>query len=201
MRLLPQSLKIYHDSYSFEILDSCDKKKNNLEGCCGNMFTLYEIYDLAIQIEKNGEDFYREAEKKVSAPQLKGLFLRLADQEVKHRTWFGEKKESSKAGSKNLEMDEMSSRMLKDILGDQRFSLGEVNLADMHTVEDLLTMAIEFEEDSIIFYGMLKSLIADDEIIKGLDEIIEEEKLHIEVIGSYREEGHDNLTDMEQNTE
>ena len=35
------------------------------------MFTPYEIYDLAIQIEKNGEDFFREAEKKVSKPKAR----------------------------------------------------------------------------------------------------------------------------------
>ena len=49
------------------------------------MFTLNEIYDLAIQIEKNGEDYYREAEKKVSETSLKDQFLRLADQEAKHK--------------------------------------------------------------------------------------------------------------------
>ena len=169
------------------------RKKIIWKGAVDNMFTLNEIYDLAIQIEKNGENYYREAEKKVSETSLKTMFLRLADQEAKHTTWFNEKKESLKAGSEILELDQMSSQMLKDILGNQRFSLGEVELEHMSKVEDLLSMAIEFEEDTIIFYGMLRSLIKDDETLKGLDEIIEEEKLHIEVIQSFDETGKQDL--------
>jgi rubrerythrin len=157
------------------------------------MFTLHEIYDLAIQIEKNGEDYYREAEKKVADASLKALFLRLAEQEAKHSTWFNEKKVSLGTGLEILELDDMSSQILKDILGDQRFSLGEVNLDNLNREEDLLSMAIEFEEDTIIFYGMLRSLIEDDETLKGLDEIIEEEKLHIEVIQSFKETGEQDL--------
>ena len=96
-----------------------------------------------------------------------------------------------KADSETLELDEMTSQMLKDILGDQRFSLGEVELKNLKRVEELLSTAIEFEEDTIIFYGMLRSLVEDDEILKGLDEIIEEEKLHIEVLQSYEETSED----------
>jgi rubrerythrin len=161
------------------------RKKIIKKETVSEMFTLYEIYDLAIQIEKNGEDYYRDAEKKVSDPSLKTLFLRLADQEVKHRTWFSERKESSKSESATYELDEMSSQMLKEILGNQRFSLEEVEIEQINGTEDLLSIAIELEEDTIIFYGMLRSLIEDDETLKGLDEIIEEEKLHIEVLQNY----------------
>ena len=108
------------------------------------MFTLYEIYDLAVQIEKNGEDFFRNAEEKISEPSLKALFLWLAEQEVKHAKWFMQKKETSKTGSATLALDEMSSKMLQDIVGDQSFSLGEVDIDQINKVEDLLSIAIEF---------------------------------------------------------
>ena len=152
------------------------------------MFTLHEIYDLAIQIEKNGEGFFREAEKKTSKPALKSLFLWLAEQEVKHSKWFMQKKASSKAESETLALDEMTSKMLKDILGDQRFSLGEVEIDHIKTVEDLLSIAIEFEEDTIIFFRMVRSLL-DDDSMKGLDEIIEEETNHIQMLRDFRDEG------------
>ena len=135
------------------------------------MFTLQEIYDLAIQIEKNGEDFFREAEKRTSMPALKSLFLWLAEQEVKHSKWFIQKKALSKVESEPLAMDEITGNMLKDILGDQRFSLGEVEIDRLKTVEDLLSVAMEFEEDTIIFFRMVRSLLDDDDSMKGLDEM------------------------------
>ena len=158
------------------------------------MFTLHEIYDLAIQIEKNGEEFFREAEKKVSNPSLKILFQWLADQEVRHREWFIRRKASSLTGSAPFALDEMSGKMLQDILGSQRFSLAEVDVKRVGTMESLLSIALEFEEDTIIFFRMLRSLLEDDESLRGIDEIIEEENRHIQALENYREEGDQELT-------
>ena len=162
------------------------------------MFTLYEIYDLAVQIEKNGEDFFRNAEEKISEPSLKALFLWLAEQEVRHAKWFMQKKETSKTGSATLALDEMSSKILQDIVGDQSFSLGEVDIDQINKVEDLLSIAIEFEEDTIIFFRMISSLLEDAESLGGLDEIIEEEKRHIEALRDYQEKGEQDLTTIKE---
>ena len=162
------------------------------------MFTLHEIYDLAIQIEKNGEDFFRNAEEKISDPSLKALFLWLAEQEVRHGKWFMQKKESSKAGSESLALDEMGSKMLQDIVGDQSFSLGEVDIDQINKMEDLLSIAVEFEEDTIIFFRMISSLLEDAESLVGLDEIIEEEKHHIEALRDYQEKGEQDLTTIKE---
>ena len=157
------------------------------------MFTLHEIYDLSIQIEKNGERFFRESEKKISNPSLKTLFLWLADQEVRHSHWFMQKKASSKTSAETLALDKMSGKMLQGILGNQRFSLGDVDLDHIDTVQGLLSIAIEFEEDTIIFFRMLKSLIDDDESLRGIDEIIEEEKHHISALQDWIKEGEQDL--------
>jgi len=162
------------------------------------MFTLHEIYDLAIQIEKNGEDFFRNAEEKISDPSLKALFLWLAEQEIRHGKWFMQKKETSKTGSGTIAWDEMSSKMLQDIVGDQSFSLKEVEIDHIDTVEDLLSIAIEFEEDTIIFFRMINSLLEDAESLGGLDEIIEEEKHHIEALRDYQEKVEQDLTTIKE---
>jgi rubrerythrin len=164
------------------------------------MFTLYEICDLAIQIEKNGEGFFRNAEERISEPSLKALFLWLAEQEVRHEKWFRQKKESSKTGSETFALDEMSSKMLQDIVADQRFSLGEVEIDQINTVEDLLSIAIEFEEDTIIFFRMISSLLEDAESLGGLDEIIEEEKRHIEALKNYQGKGEQDLMTIREKT-
>ena len=58
------------------------------------MFSLHEIYDLGIRIEKNGELFYRKAIKEFPNEGLKSLLARLADDEVKHQEFFARKKEA-----------------------------------------------------------------------------------------------------------
>ena len=162
------------------------------------MFTLHEIYDLAIQIEKNGEGFFREAEKKVSNPSLKALFQWLADQEVRHSEWFIQRKASSLTGATPLALDKMSGKMLQDVLGNQRFSLGDVDVERLDTTESLLSVALEFEEDTIIFFRMLRSLLDDEESLKGIDEIIEEENHHIQALKNYREEGKQDLIGIKE---
>jgi rubrerythrin len=146
------------------------------------MFSLHEIYDLAIRIEKNGEKFYREARKRVSDEDLKSMLTRLADDEVKHEEFFRKKKDALVLKSEDPEMEEEASTVLRGILGDQTFSLKEANPADLKSVEDMIKLAIEFEKDTVLFYEMLSPLSTRKETLKGLEEIIQEEKRHIEIL-------------------
>ena len=83
--------------------------------------------------------------------------------------------------------------MLQSILGNQRFSLGDVDLDGIDNLERLLSIAIEFEEDTIIFFQMLSSLLDDDDSRRGIDEIIGEEHHHIQALKEYQEEGKQDL--------
>ena len=150
------------------------------------MFSLREIFDLAIKIEKNGEKFYREAKKKISNPSLNEMLEWLADQEAKHITWFSERKEMLKTTGIDLDTEEMGSAILQSIMGDQSFSLEEADLSKVDQVEDLIELAVEFEKDSILFYEMIGSLIEDAETSQKLKEIIEEENRHVELLKDFR---------------
>ena len=48
------------------------------------MFTAGEVFDLAIQVEANGERYYRFAQSRVIRDRLRELLTWLADQEVQH---------------------------------------------------------------------------------------------------------------------
>jgi rubrerythrin len=151
------------------------------------MFSLEEILDLGIRIEKNGENFYREAEKKVALEELRMLLTRLADDEVEHMNFFSRKKEALKSKPEDPELEKMASSVLQEILGDQSFSLRSANPADLETIDDLLNLAIEFEKDTILFYEMLTSLAARGDTLKGLEEIIEEENRHVAKLQGFRD--------------
>jgi rubrerythrin len=151
------------------------------------MFSSREIFDLAIQIEKNGETFYRDTLKKISNPSLRSLLQWLADQEVKHREWFAHKNEAVKTEADDIDLDEMTT-LLQSILGDQSFSLKETDPSNIDKVEDLLLLAIEFERDTILFYEMIGSLIDDAETAGKLKEIIGEENRHIQLLEEFQDE-------------
>jgi rubrerythrin len=146
------------------------------------MFSLHEIYDLGIRIEKNGELFYRKAIKRFSDERLKSLLARLVDDEVKHQEFFARKKEDLKDKPEDPEMEETASAIFQDILGDQTFSLKETNPSDLKSEEELLNLAIEFEKDTVIFYEMLTPLVTGSQTLNGLEEIVQEEKRHIEML-------------------
>ena len=151
------------------------------------MFSLREVFDLAIQIEKNGEQYYRDAMEKVSNPSLRSMLEWLAEQEIEHQSWFSERKEMLDMEGEDMEVAEMGSSILQGILGDQSFSLKEADLSAIDGVEALVQLAVEFEKDSILFYEMIGSFIEDSEISEKLNEIIAEENRHIELLEDFQD--------------
>jgi rubrerythrin len=146
------------------------------------MFTTHEILDLAIQVEKNGEAVYREAQQHMKDRGLASLFAWLADEETKHAEWFSELKNKVKSDDVDPALQEMGQTILRDVLGDQSFSLKEVNLSQLADTGQILEKAIEFEKDTVIFYEMIGSFVEDEGTLAHLQSIIEEEKRHVQAL-------------------
>lgn len=149
------------------------------------MFTLAEIYDLGIRIEKNGERFYRDALKQAWSTPIADMLKMLAEEEVKHVDFFEKRLDALKQKRENPLLDEMGASMLKDILGNQTFSLKETDVSTIKDVNELIAIAIEFEKDTILFYEMVGSFMTDHEARRELQEIIEEEERHVKLFESY----------------
>lgn len=144
------------------------------------MFAIKEIIDMAIRIEKNGEAVYRSAIEKILNPALVSLLEWMADEEDGHAKWFSDLKQEVETLSKNPFIEEMSRELLNDLIGEQSFSLKEVDFSQVDSINDLIFTFIEFEEDSILFYEMLQPFIQDEDTLVQLDKIIVEENSHIE---------------------
>jgi len=145
------------------------------------MFEITEIIDLAIQIEKNGEKIYRNALEVVSNPSVRALLQKLAEEEIQHVEWFSKLKQNVKPASDDPQLEEMGKSILKSVLGDQAFSLKDVDFSKINRMDDLLTLAIEFERDTILFYEMIRPLIDDAGAADQLDKIVAEENRHIQI--------------------
>lgn len=143
------------------------------------MFDLSDIIDLAIRIEKNGEQTYRKAMEQVSDPQLSAMLDRLAKDELEHEKWFKSLKSRIRPSAVSSALDEMGRSMLRDVLGDQAFSISEADFSRMQDIKELLNISIEFEKDTIIFYEMIGAFVEDKTALKALAEIIDEENRHV----------------------
>lgn len=143
------------------------------------MFTIGDIINIAVQIEENGEAIYREASKNVSNIALISLLQWLADEEAAHAKRFSEMKEGADKPIDDPHLEQMGRDILKDVLGEQSFSLKETDFSKMHAVREILDIAIEFEKDTVLFYEMIDAFIDEKETKAELKAIIEEERQHI----------------------
>ena len=143
------------------------------------MFSTNEILDMAIKLEQNGEAVYRRAVEKVSQPELVSLLQWMADEEVKHAKWFSELKNKLDTKRSNPFVEEMSRELFNDLLGDENFSLKEVDFSSVDSIDDLIEIFIEFEKDSVLFYQILEPFIEDPVTLEHLNMIIDEENRHI----------------------
>ena len=79
----------------------------------------------------------------------------------------------------------MGRALLKNAVGAQSFSLEDADLLSMEKIEDLLKLSIEFEKDTVLFYGMLQPLIEDQKTLEQLHAIIQEEENHIDRLKAF----------------
>ena len=151
------------------------------------MFTLGEIIDLAIRIENNGENAYRKAHEEVSNPSLASMLNWLAEEEVEHEKWFAQLKEEVDKTMEDPKLEEMGKAILQGVLGDQAFSIKDADFSKIEDINSLLELSVEFEKDTIIFYEMLSAFIDDEETLRQLEKIIEEENRHVQVLEDFLE--------------
>jgi rubrerythrin len=143
------------------------------------MFSASEVFDIAIQLEENGERFYRQAVLHVTDENLQKLLIWLAEQEMHHRELFVEMKSTFKRAPEDRWAEEASGAILQSAMGEHGFSLDEVDFSTIPSEEALMKVAIGFEQDGILFYELISSFVTDAATHMELERIIQEERAHI----------------------
>ena len=149
------------------------------------MFTMSEIIEFAIRIEENGEKVYREASEKVSDPALVSLLQWLADEEAEHIRWFSHLKKTVQEARVSSELEEMGHSILLGIVGDQTFSLGEMDISTTADLKEILKIALDFEKDTVLFYEMMENFVHEDAALAKLNQIIQEENRHVQILSEF----------------
>lgn len=155
-----------------------------------NLIKVNEIIEFAVKIEENGYRFYVEAIKKIKLPKVTQLFQILGDEERNHQYIFKNMLKDQDpyipAESYPGEYEAYMWDFLKGHSLASREQLKEkVNAVE--SVRDAVQVALQFEKDSIILFAMLKKLV-EEEDGKKVEQIIQEEVLHIMKIKEFARE-------------
>lgn len=144
------------------------------------MFTIGDIRNIAIQIERNGEETYRRAAKAAKDPQVAEVLAWMAEEENRHATWFTKLKSSKPLTAEQQEMESVGRSLLQEMVKGNTFLLDENELKNAKNVEEVIARSIVFELDTILFYEFLIGFLDDQETIEQLNRIIKEERNHIQ---------------------
>ena len=143
------------------------------------MFTVNDLIDIAVRMEKNGETIYLASRQKVQSKQLKSLLQWMANEEAAHRRWFEDRKNKWTPDSDQTDLETMLPDVIKEMMGNKTLSLDDVDFSRIRTAPDLLDTFITFESDTILFYEFLQAFVQDPQALSGLDKIIAEENKHV----------------------
>jgi rubrerythrin len=146
------------------------------------MFTIADICDIAVQIERNGETTYRKAARKIENETVGDILNRMADEEHQHAKWFSKLDDDRSATSPQDELESMGRTLLREMVKDKTFSLDAGELSKVNNLRAFFEQSITFERDTIIFYEMLQEFIDDETVRAKLDRIVAQEREHINQI-------------------
>ncbi len=147
----------------------------------GNIFAGSEVVDLAIQVERNGRDFYNAVAASAKKDKPRQLFQYLAQEEERHIAAFQKLIEKvQKYDPPAVYADDYLAYM--NALASEhiftREGQGAAQARNASTDLDAVNLGIKFESDSIIFYEGMKQMVpAYDHA--AVNEIIEQEKSHL----------------------
>lgn len=143
------------------------------------------IFEMAIEIERNGAKFYKDASERISEPDIKELLLSLSSMEVDHENTFLDmrsKLKNEEKGATAFDPYNEESDYLKSLADTKVFFDKEI---DLSSPREVLKRAITAEKESILFYLGMKGFVPESFGKKWIDDIIEEEKKHITLLSSH----------------
>ena len=135
----------------------------------------------AIQMEKDGYSFYQKAAAQISSDMGRTVFKSLAADELLHLEVF-EKLFNEKIGKEEWNELVNTSGKYVDIPVFPK-DLQKVEGANPDTNEiDALRMAMDSEQRAIEWYSKIQEQISDEQVIEILNEIINQEKNHYNIL-------------------
>lgn len=135
------------------------------------------VFEFAMQMEKDGEKFYREIADKTEDPGLKKIFNTLADEEVVHYNTF--KKLFEKSGADAVESNILDKA--KNIFAEMKDS-GGMSISVDTAQTDAYKKAMEAEKEAYTFYEAKAEEVEDPNEKQILLTFAREERRHYRLL-------------------
>lgn len=149
------------------------------------VFNADEVFEIAVQIERNGARFYRRAAKMAVNKEDQELLLSLAAMEDSHVKIFESLRKDllgSDSALADFDPQGEAASYLRSMADGQVFDLraDPVEYLGMdRSMEDILCKALELEKDSIVYYVGMMEMVPEGSGRKKIEHIIREEMKHI----------------------
>ncbi len=152
-------------------------------------FNVFEILQIAEQIEHKAAKFYLQAAETFADPQIRDLYYRLATWKAKHEKLWARmrKRVSEKTGEfGTFDPDDYVRSNPPVMAGLTWFGTGKDALSDRPTGKEgkrqVLKDAIRRANEVVIFYRGLKDFASDPASTDTIDKIIREESRQIQLL-------------------
>jgi len=141
-------------------------------------FNADEIFEMALQVERNGGRFYRQAAETTEG-ETRDLLLRLAAMEDEHLEVFTRLKD--KLGpSMAFDPDKEGARYLQFLTEGKVFPIsGDQKLTGKETAEEILGLAIGFEKETVVFFTGIRDAVQGEEAKRSVAVLINQEMGHV----------------------
>ena len=152
------------------------------------IFNAEEVYEMGVEIEKNGKEFYEAAADKAENPDMKNFYIDLANWEGKHILLFEDLRselDEKETANTVFDPDDQKNLYLKAAADTHIFRKNlniSVIVAGCKTPKDLLNIAIQFEKDSVVFYNTMMTLVPERLGKEKIERLIDEELNHIAIL-------------------
>jgi rubrerythrin len=145
-------------------------------------FRAADVTELAMELEKSGEAFYRAVAKKAPSPKVQALFEDLAEQEVIHYRIFSRLFQTAQGKPFMTDQEwDMYQDYLEGTVRSAFFEGADKALSVAEQVKDekeALHMAIRFEKETMLFFHDLYDTVPEEEK-ETISQVIDEEKRHV----------------------
>ncbi len=143
------------------------------------LYSVDEVFQIAIQIEQAGQIFYETVARASISPVVAQMCRHLAGQENVHIQQFSAMRDAAVEKSEKRRMPMEKMEFVQAMTQDEVLPMAQEakRVASECGLDEVLEMAIRMENDAVAFYTELLEAV-DEQDAAGVRAIIDQEKAH-----------------------
>ncbi len=156
------------------------------------MKSTISILEYALEMERNGELFYKDAARRTENPQGKSVLMSLAEMEVEHQDFIKQQLDSLSNNKKWVPIPDDTSYRFEKRSSEVDKESDKASLTDI----SIYRMAYLIENDLMQLYKKLADQVDDEDGKKICLELAKWEEEHLSMLhDAYKDKMHDNWLD------